>query len=289
MSRAATGMRRVAAAAAAGVVLALVAPAPPAQAASCEEGGGVTVVVDFAGLGGGVPVRCAAGDPTSGLDALVDAGFTPTRAAQQPGYFVCRIDDKPASDPCQRTSPSDAYWSYWHGTPGGGWSYRNSGPAESDPRPGQVEGWAFGAGAPPSVPPPAASAKPAPPPAADPPPAAGTAPTTPETGSSAPRGAASRQPAAPATPPAVSTAPADPALAAPVSPTGAPVTPSATTSPAEARDDGRPTGDDLEAGRVATRTDDGSPAGAIAAGGLVALLAAGGWHAWRRRRLDETA
>mgnify|MGYP003296374071 CR=1 FL=1 len=55
-----------------------------------------TVVVDFGSLNGGTQTRCAGGDPPSGLAALRGAGFTPTRAAQEPGYFVCRIDGKPA-------------------------------------------------------------------------------------------------------------------------------------------------------------------------------------------------
>ncbi len=99
--------------------------------------------------------RCAPGDPSSGVAALREAGFTPTRAAQQAGYFLCRIDGKPATDPCQRASPADAYWSYWYAEPGGTWKYRGSGPADADPAPGSVEGWAFGDGKAPSVPPPA--------------------------------------------------------------------------------------------------------------------------------------
>lgn len=132
---------------------ALVAPAGPASAAACPASSGVTVQVDFASLGGGTQVGCAAGDPSSGIAALQAAGFTPTRAVQQPGYFVCRINGKPPGDPCQRTSPADAYWSYWHGRPGGGWTYSSTGAADYHPTPGTVEGWAFGAGTPPSSPP----------------------------------------------------------------------------------------------------------------------------------------
>ena len=137
---------------------ALAVPAAPSRAAECS---GVPVVVDFASLGGGSRTGCAPGDPSSGITALRSAGFEPTRAAQQPGYFVCRIDGKPASDPCQRTSPADAYWSYWHARAGGSWTYSGVGPADHDPEPGTVEGWAFGAGKPPSTaPPPRAAASP---------------------------------------------------------------------------------------------------------------------------------
>ncbi|MDX6198735.1 MAG: hypothetical protein QOJ79_1886, partial [Actinomycetota bacterium] len=138
-----------------------------AVAAACSRSTGVTVVVDFASLGGGTQTRCASGDPSSGLAALRATGHTTTRAAQEPGYFLCRIDGKPANDPCQRTSPADAYWSYWHAKPGGTWTYSDLGPADYDPAPGTVEGWAFGAGKPPSSPPP----RPAP---AEPSPAAAT-------------------------------------------------------------------------------------------------------------------
>src|SRR3954447_22085795 len=139
---------------------ALAVPGGPAVAAPCAQGTGVTVVVDFASLGGGTHRECAAGDPSSGLAALRGAGFTPTRAAQEPGYFLCRINGKPANDPCQRTSPANAYWSYWHAKPGGTWAYSSLGPADYAPAPGAVEGWAFGAGKPPSSSPPSEAASP---------------------------------------------------------------------------------------------------------------------------------
>jgi hypothetical protein len=141
---------------------ALAVPAGSASASACPGSTAVTVVVDFASLGGGEQTRCTGSDPSSGLAALRAAGFTPTRAAQVPGYFVCRIDARPASDPCQRTSPSNAYWSYWHAKRGGSWTYSSVGAADYDPPPGTVEGWAFGAGKPPSSRPPAAASSPSP-------------------------------------------------------------------------------------------------------------------------------
>lgn len=110
---------------------ALAVPAAPASAAACADPTGVSVVVDFASLGGGTQRQCAPGDPSSGVAALRGAGFTTTRAAQEPGYFMCRINGKPAQDPCQRTSPADAYWSYWHGKRGGGWTYSTLGDRKS--------------------------------------------------------------------------------------------------------------------------------------------------------------
>lgn len=175
------------------------------------------MVVEFNRLGGGDQIRCAPGDPDSGVAALKAAGYTPTRAAQEAGYFLCRIDGKPADDPCQRASPEDAYWSYWHAQPGGTWEFSNLGAGSYDPEPGSVEGWSFGGGEPPSTEPPARREAPASPrpvattaaPAA-PAPAAPTAERTPAPAAeeptkasvtTAPRAAASATPA-----PAVRTA-----------------------------------------------------------------------------------
>ncbi|USX48913.1 hypothetical protein [Lentzea sp. HUAS12] len=129
-------------------VLALVAGSfaatSPASAASCA---GVEVVVDFGSLGGGVQTGCAAGDPATGLTALTGAGFTYSFVPRQPG-FVCRINALP--NPCTVPTTS-AYWSYWHASPGGTWSYSTSGASGYDPAPGSVEGWAFGAGVAPAA------------------------------------------------------------------------------------------------------------------------------------------
>ena len=121
----------------------------PAAAAACSGTSGVTVVI-------GSSVRCASGDPASGLAAL-GAVASVTQVQRQPG-FVCRIDGAPASDACVNTPPANAYWSYWHAQPGGSWQYSNVGAGSYNPVPGSVEGWAFGAGAPPSVAPPAGPA-----------------------------------------------------------------------------------------------------------------------------------
>jgi hypothetical protein len=130
-------MRRVLA------VLALVASSfvvtSPVSAADCA---GVKVVADFTALGGGVQTGCAAGDPTTGLVALTNSGFTYSFVPRQPG-FVCTINSLP--NPCRKPTTS-AYWSYWHAKPGGTWTYSTSGAGSHDPAPGTVEGWAFGAG-----------------------------------------------------------------------------------------------------------------------------------------------
>ena len=138
----------------------LVVAAPAAEAAACSGSSGVTVVVDFGSLGGGVQTGCAGGDPASGLAALSAAGHGYTFVPRQFG-LVCQIDARP--NPCNG-APTTAYWSYWHATRGGSWSYATAGAGGYNPQPGTVEGWAFGAGGRPGIAPPAAPAPPPPPP-----------------------------------------------------------------------------------------------------------------------------
>lgn len=124
------------------------AGAATAQAAAqCRGSSGVSVVVDY-GRGGGTDVRCAPGDPTSGLAALSGAGLPYTFVPRQPG-LVCTINSVP--DPCNG-APATAYWSYWHLRPDKTWEFSTVGAGSFDPVPGAVEGWAFGAGKPPRIP-----------------------------------------------------------------------------------------------------------------------------------------
>lgn len=108
----------------------------------CPDHRGVTVVVDFRSLGGGVQVRCAPGQPSSGFDALGRAGFSHRSTLRFPG-FLCRIDDRPAADPCVDTPPATAYWSYWLAERNGRWCYSELGAANRRPPEGTVEGWSF--------------------------------------------------------------------------------------------------------------------------------------------------
>jgi hypothetical protein len=243
---------------------ALAVPAAPARAAACASSSGVTVVVDFASLGGGTHRECAAGDPASGLAALRAAGFTPTRAAQEPGYFLCRINGKPTNDPCQRTSPANAYWSYWHAKPGGRWTHSDLGPADYDPAPGTVEGWAFGAGKPPSSPPRMASPSAAP----ATPSAVGShpTPTTAVARSRPPSPASAATAAAPAKSPTSGPAPTSPASVL-VTPAPSPLTSTAPrTDPAPSR---------------------GTSTGPLAAAVLLALLITGAAVVGVRRRRED--
>jgi len=126
-----------------------------AHAAGCQASQ-IAVVVSFNELGGGTQTACIE-DVDTGFAALDAAGFDVTPVSAQP--FVCRINDVPATDPCQRIPPSTAYWAYWTAPMGGAWSYATMGAGSQDPEPGGVEGWSFGADAEPAIaPPPADSA-----------------------------------------------------------------------------------------------------------------------------------
>jgi hypothetical protein len=102
-------------------------PVAPAAAAACPSADGVTVVVDYHELGGGVSQVCDAGAGQYASARFKDAGFTLTRVQSQPG-FVCRVEGKPASDPCQNVPPQDAYWGlWWSDGKSGSWTYASQG------------------------------------------------------------------------------------------------------------------------------------------------------------------
>jgi MYXO-CTERM domain-containing protein len=284
--------------------------APAGTSGACPRlDDGVTVVVDLTAFDGGTKVRCAPGSPSSGLAALTGAGFSYEFVPRIPG-MVCRIDGLP--NPCNG-APTDAHWSYHHAARGGSWTYSNRGAGNRVPPVGSVEGWAFGAGAAPSIPPPppppppsSTTAVPSPPPPTAPPATAAPAPGPPP-------------PAAPAPPPTA--APAAPA--APDGPAGGGQ--HGTAPPVEADVDADPDDDadedaDADAGattttrrptttRPATTTadpdedlegamtieirpdDDGGPGptGVVVGAGLIAGLGALAAHQTRRRRSAAAA
>lgn len=105
----------------------LAATLPAASAAGvCPSADGVVVVVDFRQLGGGVQQHCVAGSGiASGLFGQAGYGFDYVQ--RQPG-FVCRVNGKPAADPCVNTPPSTAYWGlFWSDGRSGVWSYSTTG------------------------------------------------------------------------------------------------------------------------------------------------------------------
>jgi hypothetical protein len=130
--------------------------AQPALAAACSGTTGVTVVVDFTKLGGGITVACDPTDPATGIAALKGAGFTVTGTKRYGLAFVCRINGKPnaTQDPCVVTPPATKYWSYWHASRHGKWTFSTVGALSYNPKPNTVEGWAYGAGTAPGITPP---------------------------------------------------------------------------------------------------------------------------------------
>ena len=265
------------------------APAPVAPGAACSGTSGVTVVVDFAALGGGTQVRCAPGDPGSGLEALSSAGFAYGFVPRRPG-MVCTIDSRP--DPCNG-APADAYWSYWHAPRGGSWTYSNEGAGTRDPAPGSVEGWAFGAGARPSTAPPAptptttttttTTTAPArtPAPAPSPAPAPAPAPDT-----AAPEGTTSSGGPPPADSSTTEATGADATTTTPATdtdPTDTDDTVETTDTDDENDDDDGDDGRDEQAlGATPTSDDGGGGAGAFV--GVVLALALAGTALWEVRR-----
>lgn len=137
--------------AALGLAVATLAPlagwAAPAGAATvsgeaCEVGEGVTVVVDFADLGG-VAVGCAPGAQASGFAALAAAGFS-VGFEGGPG-MVCTIDGRPAEGYPYCWS-SGGYWSYWKKDRGGTWDYSRTGGGAGPLAVDAVEGWRWAGG-----------------------------------------------------------------------------------------------------------------------------------------------
>jgi hypothetical protein len=278
---------------------------PAAAQQRCD---GVWVVVDAKAAGGPVTTRCVAGDPASGYEALHAAGHTSTDHPRFPG-MVCTIDGRP--DPCNG-APPDAHWSYWYAEAGGSWTYSSRGANDRDPAPGQVEGWAFGAGSPPRIPPPSdpPEPEPSPSPTASPSPTPSPSPTRTAEPAPAPRPtsepddaastAADREPSSPsedvATPDegpqdeagptddpdedasAATAAPRPPAPPSPRERAGQTPAPSE-RPPVELRD----TDDEVALDRPG---DGGAMAGLIAGGALAATIAGAGFFQARRRRQE---
>lgn len=120
--------------------------------ADCTTTAGVLVAVDFSHWGGTMERGCDA-TPTTGYAALQVAGFTTAGTEQDGDAFICRINDEPppSEDPCITTPPGSAYWSYWHANADQStWTFSQQGAMSYHPEAGSIDGWAFGAGSPPS-------------------------------------------------------------------------------------------------------------------------------------------
>ncbi|WP_110238979.1 hypothetical protein [Nocardioides gilvus] len=271
----------------------------PAQAAACSGSGGVTVVVDFAELGGGLTAGCDSS--TGGQRAraiLADAGYSLTMATKSPG-FVCRVNGAPASDPCVEAAPADRYWGvWWADGKGGNWVYSSRGvDSLRVPEGGYVAlAWHQGSGRsqPPATVPgsrvPKAEPTKAPKPKPTPSRASAPRQSQPKAPASSPnRGgvAASPRASADATPSAeASDGPSD---APSDGPSASPSPDSETPSPGESVevDPGLPTADQIESGpedvqATSATTDDGLPLW-VPALVVVAVLVAAGAVVVRRR------
>ncbi len=115
----------------------------------CEPNTGVTVIVDDQKLGEGkIYVGCAPGEQANGVEALEHAGFQIEGVVGEGLGFICRIDGEPtvAEQDCKHTPGASAYWTYWHGVPGGRWDYSGCGAGSCKPALGSVEGWGFNGG-----------------------------------------------------------------------------------------------------------------------------------------------
>ena len=131
----------------------LVAPRLAGTAGHCPGKTGVTVAVDLSAFGKGVKVRCAPGNPATGVAALQQAGFTVAGTKTAGLGFICRINGFPtaAQQACIGTPPVTAYWSYYHALAGATkWTYSSVGAVSYHPPQGSIDAWAFGASAKPS-------------------------------------------------------------------------------------------------------------------------------------------
>ena len=121
--------------------------------ASCTSTSGVIVAVDFSHWDAGLWERGCDTTITTGYGALHAAGFTTAGDQHDGPAFICRINDDPppSEDACIDTPPATAYWSYWHANANATkWTLSSLGASSYVPKPGSVDGWAFGAGQPPS-------------------------------------------------------------------------------------------------------------------------------------------
>jgi hypothetical protein len=145
------------------LITALVVLAPAQNhsgACTTAEPDGVTIVIDYQGLGGGIQSTCALGLPSgaTGRTALGAIGASVQGTAHDGDSFVCRLNGRPSAseklslpsgdyqETCDKTPPSNAYWSYWYADDGGSWTYSTAGAGQHRVKAGGFEGWSFNLG-----------------------------------------------------------------------------------------------------------------------------------------------
>ncbi|MBI4900689.1 MAG: hypothetical protein HY829_09455 [Actinobacteria bacterium] len=111
---------------------------PLPQASNCA---GIWVVVDFAALGGGTQMGCAA-TYTTGTSALRNA-FPLWPSPGLDNGMIVKINGLPTTP-----DTSKNYWSYWHATRKAdgsysAWSYSSLGSNAFQPGPDDAEGWRY--------------------------------------------------------------------------------------------------------------------------------------------------
>ena len=135
-----------------GLVLLAVAWLSPLETGA-QEANRVGLVVQMGdGDGARVEMRCIEFQEAqiSGYDVLLRSGLALEVSVDAgSGAFVCGIGGAgcPATD-CRCQFPPN-YWSYWHLS--GAWVYSQAGVGDYEVNPGDVEGWSWGAGTPPTV------------------------------------------------------------------------------------------------------------------------------------------
>jgi hypothetical protein len=292
----------------------------------CTSTIGVIVAVDFGPWDGAIQRGCDP-NPTTGYNALHNAGFPSSGTTHDGPAFICRINGFPTAnqDACVVTPPASAYWSYWHANSGQDyWVFSRLGSTSYAPSPGSVDAWVYGATdiggttggprfSPAQVRAAAAAQPPAEQPPAEEPPAQPPAqPPVPESGEGVPEagatggsgradGLGTTAAAAPATgplasssglPTATGSAPDSTASPSTVDSASAPSGSSSTPSANGSGTSSKPSSDlrfvDAESTAEGSAHSPGSVVPVVVGGVLAAAVAAGGgWVAWSRRRQAE--
>jgi hypothetical protein len=93
----------------------------------------------------GIVVRYANGHVSAGCTTVGGSGLqvlerkhTVTMGTQQYSGFVLKVDGTGTTRP-----DNTHYWSYWHSSGHGGWTYASSGAGSYTPKAGTVEGWSY--------------------------------------------------------------------------------------------------------------------------------------------------
>ena len=96
----------------------LLAPGPAAAHDECDAAADARLVIDHGPIGGGVTVRCVEGGANRAVAEVMDAAGVPiTWARGQRGAVVCRLDGRPADQPCDDVPPPDRSWALFRADP----------------------------------------------------------------------------------------------------------------------------------------------------------------------------